>query len=155
MKKFLLVVIVLYCTPIFAQKNNFNPDGFFYPTKLISLKNAKIECLELCTFDVDQDGNHKYHEPFVRVVIKQKSNSFLHPYKSSQAIISKDTLFFECSIKGIGVVHFKGTFIDKKGNFGERNDIEEKEILTGLLEITLDGKTIYSSKQKFTFFNGD
>jgi hypothetical protein len=160
--KLLITISLSFFSLFLSQEKFFDPDGYYYPTKSISINGTLIEAFEVSTLDYYVNGvldyeHPRFHKPIVRVVIKHPKRDNLVPIESIIANVTRDSLVFECRSKDIGVLKFSGTFLDKRGGFWDRSDIKPLEtvVLSGHIEIIKNSKIVYSAKQKFTFSAGD
>jgi hypothetical protein len=145
-----------------SQDKFFDPDGYYFPSKSISIDGGIIECFEVSTLDYYVNGvldyeHPRFHKPIVRAVIKLSNRDNLAPVKSNMAKVTRDSLIFEVRSKHFGILKFSGTFLDKRGEFWNRSDIEPFKtiVLAGHIEIIRNSKTVYSADHRFTFYTGD
>jgi len=149
---FPILVILALMFP--QQAMVFDPDGYYLPQPELRVGKYEIQSIGL---DVVYSPTHTNRPPSGSVQILRAGQDNPTVHFTRRVIAAADTLFLEFHVKQVGVIRFAGSFIDKRGSFGERGDINPDStiVLSAKVSIEKDGHQIYSKVHKFTYFVGD
>ena len=132
----------------------FDPNGYYFPDTSPRIGNFEIQSFGLHDFASPPENANR---PGASVQVKKVTASQPMTYFTNSATATVDTVFFECTVKGLGTVRFDGVFLDKKGSFWNREDIDPNTtiVLVGRLKVIQGRHEVYSKLRKFTYFGGD
>ena len=141
-----------------AQPKYFDPDGYYYPSKVDDVGGLIIESFNISSLEYYVNGKLDYNNPKIvkpEVLILFVGDSTVTFAKN--IILNKDTLSFEVDIPGEKRILFNGVFLDKRGQYWDQKDIVPQQtiLVTGSVKLIQQGKVVVSKKMEFTYWEGD
>lgn len=145
-----------------SQSDFFDPDGYYFPSwKMVALNGNKLKYINLHTIEYYYDETLHYKKPrFVKpeanLTFMRLKDEKLLTYKCRKAIITRDRVQIQCPTP-IGNVIIHGNFLDKRGQFWDRDDIKPKEtiLIDATIAIENGTKAKRSYPISFTYWSGD
>ena len=144
-----------------AEPDFFDPGGYYFPTTNVTLSGYKIEWIGLHTLEYYYEGALHYQtprftEPSARLMLTRLADKSLSTHDCSNPTITRDSLAVICSSTPMGVVSVRGTFVDKRGQFWNRNDIVAEKAIVAVATVTVSraGNDQRSLRISFTYSGG-
>jgi hypothetical protein len=154
-KKYLIIFILINFISLKAQTKYFDPDGYYFPVSKLVLGGINIEWLEINTLDINKNSNGEYPK-LLKPEINIRPVGTRKWLKTIDIIIDKDTLFFRYVISKNKLIEFSGTFIDKRGQYWNQNDIKQNTVIMhGIFKLIENGNIQDTKDCKFTYDEGD
>jgi hypothetical protein len=85
-------------------------------------------------------------------LVKQSNEDDFTSHDCPLPLVSADTLRLHCPRTPLGTLDVNGTFLDKRGNFGDRQDIDPDRTVVLTAVLTFPG---FQQRVSFTWFGGD
>ncbi len=139
----------------------FDANGYYLPAEEVTIKGYKLEWFELHTLDYyDEESRHEKPrsvppEAWLRLV--ESSTDSFHSYPCIHPFINRDTIDLYCPTTPLGPVRIRGSFVDRRGQFWNKEDVSdsEKVVVTARVFVEEQGKEILIGEIKFTYSGGD
>lgn len=140
----------------------FDANGYYSPAQEVTVKGYKLDWFELHTLDYYYDEETHYDKPrivppeaWLRLV--ESSTDSFHSYPCPQPLITRDTIDLYCTTTSVGVVRIRGSFVDRRGQFWNKEEVSdsEKVVITARVFVEEQGKEISIGEVKFTYSEGD
>lgn len=149
-------------TVLATEPSFFDPDGYYFPAPDLVVSGYKIAWVSLTTLEYYFEGelhygNPRFLPPSAHLVLTRVVDQSQSSYNCPQPIIRRDLLAVVCQSTPIGVVSIRGTFVDKRGQFWNRNDIIAQKTIVADAAVTIaqDGNGQESRRVFFTYWEGD
>jgi hypothetical protein len=158
-----IFLLLAFSSSVVAQ-NIFDPDGYYFPEKDVVIDGYQIELFMLSSVSlydpkdpsVDHDHPKKIPPTAFLHLIRTTDEEILQ-FRFSKAIIKQSGVTLNSVKTPIGEIRIKGIFLDKRGNFGNLEDVtpNKKPVFEGVISIVRNGKLIYEKSHRFTYWEGD
>jgi hypothetical protein len=132
----------------------FDPDGYYFPQPELRVGRFEIQSFGL---DVVYSPSHTNRPPTASLQIVKTGQETPKVHFTNSVIANADTLSLKFVTKEIGTVRVTGSFVDKRGSFAHRDDLDPDKtiVLTARVVVENQGREIYSKVHQFTYYSGD
>src|SRR2546422_2936485 len=144
-------------------ERHFDPGGYYFPKPRVLIAGYEITTLALHTLNYYYDGQLHYDDP--QVVTGPQLLTFRPTSGAGQELralcpeqlISSDTLHLKCHSDYLGSISIDGTFLDKRGDFGNlfSNEPHPQFVLSAVITVERRGRVVYRQRHSFRYFEGD
>lgn len=137
----------------------FDPEGNYFPVETLSVGNYRLFSFALKTLEYSFgfQSDSAVYAPGAFLELSSPDDEDGGGGVADSVLFSPDTLDLLFRETEIGRVRISGTFLDKRGNFGNWPEIdpEATPVLRARVTVTSKGRTVYSRRMKFTYWEGD
>ena len=136
------------------QSQGFDPDGYYFPQPEVKIGKCEIQSFGL---DIVYSPSHSNAPPSASLHIKSIGRENLSVVFTTNVVVTVDTLVLKFETKQLGVVRISGTFLDKRGSFADRSDVDDEKTIVLRARVVVEdkGREVYSGIHQFTYFAGD
>ena len=141
----------------------FDPNGYYFPDGTdIVVGGWKIEWINIQALENHYDNEFHYDSPrsippVVRLTITRQKDQKKFSYKCPNPVVSPEVLTVSCPKTAIGAISIQGKFLDKRGQFWNRNEILPYKTVVLNATITVENKSghRFFRQLPFTYWEGD
>ena len=140
----------------------FDPDGFYFPMPSLAYGGYEFRWFELATLEYYYGGALHYDRPrflppHAQLILAPLGADSTAAPMCPAPLITRDTVDVRCPATPIGSVRIAGHFVDQRGQYWNRGDVQPQQtvIIVARVTVEADGRLVLSRQVSFTYWQGD
>ena len=128
--------------PLATDSGFFDATGYYLPHDVLTISGHYFSHIAVNTL-----------EPNYEVEIEFERGDARATYECPKPLITRDTLDIRCPRTPVGTLRVAGTFIDKRGQFWNRDDLRANPTVVLVAEVRVESRGRVTSSQVVRFIS--